>query len=84
MGSPQPGYKRRVALRDLKRLASYAAKGCRAELLRTAETLFEGSEKQSLGHEKVRQKLVHVIDISRISPIVYLSRRRNLVDIRLA
>ena len=27
-------------MQDLKRLASYAAKGCRAELLRTAETLF--------------------------------------------
>lgn len=26
-------------MQDLKRLASYAAKGCRAELLRTAETL---------------------------------------------
>ena len=29
-------------LGDLKRLASYAAKGCRAELLRTAETLLGG------------------------------------------
>ena len=38
-GAPQPGYKWRVALRDLKRLASYAAKGCRAQLLRTAEML---------------------------------------------
>jgi hypothetical protein len=37
---------------------------------------FEGSEKPSQGHEKVRQKLVHVMkDISRISPTDYLSRQ---------
>ncbi|MFN9621241.1 MAG: hypothetical protein ACK587_00155 [Cyanobacteriota bacterium] len=39
---PQSCYKWRVSLRDLQQLASYAAKGCRAELLRTAETLLEG------------------------------------------
>jgi hypothetical protein len=38
-GAPQPGYKWRASLWDLKRLASYTAKGCRVELLRSAETL---------------------------------------------
>ncbi len=41
--------------------------------------------KSSLGHEKVRWELFHVmIDISRISLIDYLKRRRNLVDVLVA
>jgi hypothetical protein len=45
--------------------------------------MFEGSEKPSQRHEKVRRKLFHVmIDISLNFLIDYLNRQRNLVDVQ--